>query len=239
MIKLTNILKEIQIRKPIKIRPISNKTGFIDFEKYSVEYNNYGDYVDIDLMSDYSLFEKYNPNFIGEGDYYPTEESKKACDEYISFFKQNFGKNTEIRLDGYDCSFIYVPLEDFKKRISNEIVKSLGNDIFEYKEHKLFFKELTPEELKDQRKKFIEAIHIAHPHMNYDKNPEKAIKYGRLADGLKYYFILDENGNRYKSIYNPGVNKLDAIFSIPENDELKNHKLDLIKYFNIYFNLNK
>jgi len=129
MIKLTQLIKELGINKPIRIEPEDNTNGYINLDGYSVRYHYEGTYVFIDLLTDGDLYDKYAyDGNDDEEEYYPEAESELACNDYIMRFRAFFGDDVTIEKDNYGCSNIHVPIDSFN-RILN-LVKKINCKIF-------------------------------------------------------------------------------------------------------------
>ena len=246
MIKLTDIINELNINKTsIKIIPSNTNGGTITINGYDCIYRINSNDVEIELNDIIDLYINID---LEDEEYYPVEESERACNDYFNMLSRYFGTDISIKEDNYDCSYISVPIEDWNKRFKNtksSIVKSLGNNIFEYKGNILILKELTPQELNGYVSEYQLISMITYPHMPYD-TLEKFLygEKGTYSENYyfnyfyghyKFYFILDKNGNYFKSMYNPGMGKINAVFQVPKDKNLEDYKLDLINYFNRYF----
>lgn len=236
MIKLSNILNEIEIKQSgIYIHPRSKLHGTIIIDKDIFEYNIRKNKVVIDVPSSEKVIDlslKNNPDIEDDENYYPEEESRIVAEEILKI--PVFKKNGKIVPDEYNCSDIAIPLDVFLKFPSKK-VESLGNNTFSYKGNILILKELTPLELEKYRKEYQRLNHLGAPHMKYDKDLERSIQYSEVNRDNKVYWIMDKDGKIFKSMYNPGFNDRDAVFGIPKNDNLEDYKLDLIKYFDFYY----
>lgn len=237
MIKLVNLINELGINKPMQIIPTSIRNGWIKFNEHQVEYEYGSTTVSVDLLSAYSIWEEYGHNVGEDEDYYPVEESEQACNDYITQFEAYFGNGVFIGLDSYNCSMIIIPIDLFNRRlnnIKNSIIKYLGDGKFQYKNNILILRKLNSQEWRNEINNYVQYAHKAYPHMKYDEKPEEAIRYSELKHEQLYY-ILDKDGNILKTIFNPAVGVRNSIYSIPEGDNIEDHGLELIIYFNSYF----
>lgn len=140
MIRLINILKEIRTTST-KIRFIATGpregTVKIDGNLFSWEMRGRNDKIlEIMVSQDWDLLEKFageNWNMDDE-DYYPEEESEKAC-EFI--MKYLVGWGAVIVKDGYNVSDIGIPIENIKPYIQYDLPIHLGNGVFEWKNKKI------------------------------------------------------------------------------------------------------
>jgi len=71
--------------------------------------------------------------------------------------------------------------------------------------------------------------------MNYEKDPEKCLRYSDFRSESKLYYMLDKDGNVLKSIFTPAIGVRNSIFSIPKKKDIEDYALNLLPYFKRYF----
>lgn len=232
MIKLTQLIKELSINKPVQIIPTNFNRGQVLVNNKHIEYSNESDGYDLELIYTDGIYEEYVNLHDEDEDYYPEEESLQACNDYLRIFITYFGgNNVQIKEDSYGVSYISINKEAFEKRMpSTSLVKPLGNGKFKYKDKVLILRELNPKELENYKIEYVKDQHMRYPHMNYDKNPEEALQYSELKDDNKVYYIFKSNGEHLPNRH--GFER-DEIFSIDKNSDINNinNLLNLIPYF--------
>jgi hypothetical protein len=139
-------ISEIKINKPLNVRFIATVPylyrGWVKIDGVNVEYSVGGDELDILIGYNLDLLEKYG-GYLNNGDenYYPVEESKKACEHIIHHFTPIQGK---IQQDDYDVSYISIPFPEVKGYIEYDGPIYKGNYTFEWKGKTIRF-ERAPE----------------------------------------------------------------------------------------------
>jgi hypothetical protein len=130
-------------------------------ENFTVEHNDQGymdivgldtfiwekrgsDTVEIDPSQANYFYTKYDGENEDE-DYYPVEETEQECKLLLPIFKNMFPSST-IEEDGYGCSFISIPWDEFKQKFpadyNKDWPKYIGNNIFKKDNDTLQFKYL-------------------------------------------------------------------------------------------------
>ena len=147
MIKLTDLLKEINITSPIRIVLSSPNHGVIYINDKPISIEVHGK--DIFLNEyDEDVYNRYgiNLNYNDENDeYYPEEESKQLVQVLLPKLR---GLEAKIEDNGYGVSVISIPLDKAKRLITYNYPKYLGNGEFTYKGKTITYKQPTPNSSK-------------------------------------------------------------------------------------------
>jgi hypothetical protein len=236
-------ISEIKIKKPlsISIKPTHSNGGFIYIDDAPIEYNINQGKAHIDICNSYDFLLSINSPLLDMGDEDGNvdaemiNESKKLCETYLSMMRGFFGDAVTIEEDDYRISYYSMPEEAFNKRISsNEKVKQINNNTFEYKNRILKTKQLSPAELEDYINQYMVDYYRLFPHMETNKRGEKQHIIDIYFSDKSYYYIIDDKENYYTD-QSPRSVLANEPKPIAYSRIFKNNNLDLISIFNYIY----
>jgi len=240
MIKLVDILNEIRPRGggTFVIKPEHPNAGEIisPLLDTKMEYQCTLTRCIINVSSDWNTMDAIEKKLgivYNDDEGYPVDESAYFCDNNLHFFENFFGE-AKTELDGYGCTDIVIPIDLFKAKISESIVRSLGNNTFEHENKIIKLHKLNDAQIKDHQIAYLKAHYAKYPHMDTEKerSPEETMKHlslYNLTEENDVYFYTRSDGT-YVMHYNLSMYGLKHWISLPKNSNPENYKLNLIRF---------